>query len=683
MSPGQWALSRVGIGNATSGVVRLPNGRGLLPMGEQLSLGDPGRGGGGQNPMAVALSPDESWFATTDFGVNVRSISIGTTAPLARKAWLKAPSAEGYAGYLRGVQFAADGKTLYAANAGTDAIDVFAQQDDGTWQVARSIALQGHHPSDLVLLADGARVAVALAISNEIHLYDTASGALVARTTSDGTFPIALAVGGGRLFAANEGPDTKGFFRVKVLGVDALAPLGVVVAHKNPSALAVSPDGGTLFIAASDDDLIDRYDLVNDAPLEPLVLTAPRPPWLRALQPGASELAVAPTALAISPDGGTLYVTSMMLDAVLVLDAATGALRGALPTGFRPMDVKLSKDGAHLYVVNSEGAGTRPEAAASTGDNSDLARGSLERIAIPSGEALAAATEQVAFLNALPEEEWQPPDPRCGRIGPLPAQRGGDPALSKIGHVVYVLKENKTFDSVFGDFPDSEASAAYLMFGELYTPNQHKLAREYCLLDNFYAESEQSLEGHFWNTAEVTTDYFQRVWPEAWGANIKTGVLPQGGLGGLDSPRAGFIWDALARGGVPYRSYGEFVGIGGDLSRHIDLNYVNTPQNYLARPDTEKLKVFLAALDAGKLEPFTFIALQYDHTFGAQAGMPAPDYMVADNDRATGLLLEKLSQSPFWDDMLVLITEDDPSGAGDHVDSHRSFALLAGPWVKQ
>ena len=133
---------------------------------------------------------------------------------------------------------------------------------------------------------------------------------------------------------------------------------------------------------------------------------------------------------------------------------------------------------------------------------------------------------------------------------------------------------------------------------------------------------------------------------------------------------------ALLPAQVAYRSYGEFVGIGGDLGQHIVTGFVDNPLDYLARPDTAKIKVFLDALAAGKLDPFTFITLQYDHTFGLLPGKPSPETMVADNDRATGLLVEAVSRSPFWQDTLILITEDDPAGSADHVDAHRSFALV-------
>ncbi|HUJ24539.1 MAG TPA: alkaline phosphatase family protein, partial [Myxococcales bacterium] len=305
-----------------------------------------------------------------------------------------------------------------------------------------------------------------------------------------------------------------------------------------------------------------------------------------------------------------------------------------------------------------------------TDDDSDLPRGTVERIApIPDGPALAGATAQVAALNLLPTTEF---DKTC------------EPSLSRFKHVILVLKENKTFDAYFGDFPGAEASRDFLEWGEQVTPNQHALARQFCLLDNFYVESEQSVEGHFWATAQTTTDYFERTWAAPWGGHVIAPMpLPPGGLTPLDSPANGFIFDALAAAHVPYTSYGEFVGAAGDLSSHINLSFVDFPTNFLARADTEKLPVFLAALNAGKLDPFTFIALQYDHTFGLEPGKPTPDSMIADNDLATGRLVEAVSHSPYWSDTLILITEDDPSGSADHVDSHRSFALVVSPWAQR
>ena len=662
--PTEAALAKVGIHGAGA---LLPGGRGLAPMGELVEVG--------QNPLHFALSPDGQTLAVAEFGVDRRGVSVLNAAPgLALLAHL----GEGKPGaFLRGLAFSQSGALLYAANTGADRIDVFTVPG---FALQASIPVQGHWPAGLVLSPDGARVYVTLALSKEVQAYDTATGAMLSRSASGGVFPHALLLDGATLYVANEGADPGKPNRINAFDAQTLAQTASYAVGKNPAALALA--GRTLLVASSDDDLIDRIDLDSGVVLQPFTLQEPQegPAGLSGV-PASSGLAISPNALAVSPDGQTLYVSAATLNAVLLLDARTGVFRGALPTGFRPTALQLSGDGETLFVATAKGRGTLPDPGL---NNSAIQRGAVQRIApIPAGAGLAQATADVARLAALPRHEFAAPDPACATQGPLPAQRGGDPALSSIKHVIFVLKENKTFDSVFGDFPGAEADPSLLEFGQPVTPNQHQLAQDYCLLDNFYAESEQSVEGHFWVTAQITTDYFERIWGGPWGGGVLAKTLPPGGVGPLDSPRQGFIWEQLSRSRVPYTSYGEFVGVGGALQPHLDLSFVDNPLNFLARPDTEKLQVFLAALSAGHLDPFTFVALQWDHTYGSRAGKPAPDYMVADNDRATGLLVEAVSRSPYWKDTLILITEDDPSGAYDHVDAHRSFALVVGPYARR
>ena len=630
----------------------LPSGRGLQPAGESLQIG--------QNPQRIAIDPGGALLAAAEFGVNLRGLSIVSLAgPLA----LAAQPIQSRSGGYRAVQFGPDG-TLWALNTGEKRVEAW----NPDLADRRDIAIQGGWPADFALSPDGATLYVACALANDVEAYDARTGALLAQAPSGGVYPQALLLDRGRLYVANEGalPGKKN--RVAVFDAQALAQLASYQVGKNPAALAIDSARQVLYVAASDDDFVDRIDLRSGGG----ALTA-----IPLFQPGRESrayagLAVSPNALALS--GDRLYVSAPLLDAVLVVDTVQAAQIGAIPTGFRPNSVLVGGD--TLYVANGKGAGTTPGAPIAPGatwapDNSDLPRGTVERIPL-NGLDLAASTLLVEQLDGLPLVEYEPPEPGC------------ESPLAKIRHVIYVLKENKTFDSVFGDFPGADGSRDMLEWGEEITPNQHQLAREFCLLDNFYVESEHSVEGHFWATAQVTTDYFERSWMAPWGKHVQLPQpLPPAGLTPIDTPRAGFIFDQLAKWNVAYTSYGEFVGAGGDLASHVDQRFVDNPLDFLARPDTEKLKVFTDALAKGSLQPFTFVALQYDHTFGYAPGMPDPSYMVADNDRATGLLVDAVSHSPYWSDTLILITEDDPSGATDHVDLHRSFALVVSPWARR
>lgn len=627
----------------------LPSGRALAPAGETLAIG--------QNPQRIALNGDGSLLAAAEFGVNLRGFSVvSTQGPLQ----LAAQPVQSRSGGYSAVHFDSAG-TLWALDTGERRIEAWSPG----LADRRDFALQGDWPTDFALGESGDVFYVAESLSSRIEMYDAHTGALKAQTGSGGVYPSALLLADGKLYVANEGalPGRKN--RVAVFDAQSLANLATYEVGKNPAALAIDDAQRILYVAASDDDWIDRIDLDGGA-----VLTA-----IPLVQPGRESaaytgLAISPNALALQ--GSTLYVSAAMLNAILVIDTQEAAQVGAIPAGFRPNAV-VATPGA-LYVANAKGDGTTPGAPLDPGaawapDNSDLPRGSVERIDLTALD-LQASTLAVAQLNGRAEYEPQPAD--C--VSPL----------ASIHHVIYVLKENKTFDSVFGDYPGAEASAENLEWGEEVTPNQHQLARQFCLLDNFYVESEQSVEGHFWATAQVTTDYFERTWPAPWGHNV-TGALPlpPTGLAPLDSPRRGFLFDQLARAKIPYTSFGEFVGASGDLASHIEQKFVDFPTDFLAQPDTEKLKVFTDAIAAGKLQPFSFVTLQYDHTYGYAPGRPDPTYMVADNDRATGLLVDAVSHSQYWNDTLILITEDDPSGATDHVDLHRSFALLVSPWAQR
>jgi len=642
----------------------LPNGDALEPMGERLLVG--------QSPLHLAVSPDDATVALAELGLDRWGVELLRIDGPLRRAQTLATGDPG--GFLRGLAFSKDGATLYAANMGADRIEVLEREGQG-WVVRRSFATPGRWPADLALQGD--RLYVSMAGSDEILLYRT-DGVQLARARTGGLFPHAILLAGDRLYVAEEGAEPGRKNRVEVFDAD-LRLVDTYAVGKNPAALALG--NGILYVAASDDDWIDRIDLAARRLLQPFMLEQPEDPGapfglrLGAVQPGA---------LALSPDGATLYVAAANLNAVLLVDARTGITRGALPAGWRPTALALLDGGKTLLVANYRGEGSRPSHASLPGIPDGVTPGSLQRIS-PIPEDLREPTAKVAALASRPRTEFAPPAPECERIGPLPARPGGDRSLSRIEHVIVVFKENKTFDEVFGDFAGARANRDYLLWGERYTPNQHELARRYCLLDNFYAESDISLEGHYWMTAQTSTDYFDRIYGAADGSHVRSFPLDKlpAGLAPIDTPRNGFIWDRLGQARVPYISFGEFVGLGGDLSKNIDLNYVDAPNRQLDRPDTEKLEVFLAYLRAKKLPAFSFVEMQWDHTFGVRPGKPAPDYMVADNDEAVGRLVEAVSKSDYWKSTLILVTEDDPASGADHVDRRRSFALVISPWARR
>ncbi|MBD3175490.1 MAG: phosphoesterase, partial [Armatimonadia bacterium] len=284
---------------------------------------------------------------------------------------------------------------------------------------------------------------------------------------------------------------------------------------------------------------------------------------------------------------------------------------------------------------------------------------------------------------------------------PLPATHTDQGPMK---YVVYIIKENRTYDQVFGDLPQGNGDPDLCIFGREVTPNHHAIAEEFVLLDNFYVEAEVSADGHEWSMGGYATDYTERTWPPAYGRKASA-TLPGGasvGIGGFSHgnhplfiPGNGYLWDACARAGVSYRSYGEFVRNTGPIGSpvesvypavqgHFDPDYRTVDHEYM---DIQRAEVFLDELaefeEGGDLPQFIVIRIGNDHTSGTTPGAPTPRAAVADNDLALGMILEGLSNTSFWSEMCVFVVEDDAQNGPDHVDAHRSVCLVAGPYVKR
>jgi phospholipase C len=313
-------------------------------------------------------------------------------------------------------------------------------------------------------------------------------------------------------------------------------------------------------------------------------------------------------------------------------------------------------------------------------------RGTLSLIEPPSPPTLKSYTSRV--MANTPSSELQP-DEEGTPSNPVP-RRIGNP--SPIKYVFYVIKENRTYDQVFGDIPEGNGDSSLCLFPAKITPNLHALARRFVLLDNLYADAEVSADGHNWSMGGYATDYVEKTWPTVYGNH--------GGEyeyeGGTDAvyPDAGYIWDDCARQGVSYRSYGEFVLNGEHLSdssvaavpslrghvaphsRGWDLDY----------SDTSRIRDWMEEFDRfdkkGGLPQFQIIKLPNDHTAGTRRGSPTPRAYVAQNDLAVGLLVERISRSRYWKESAIFVIEDDAQNGPDHVDAHRTEALVISPWTK-
>ena len=266
---------------------------------------------------------------------------------------------------------------------------------------------------------------------------------------------------------------------------------------------------------------------------------------------------------------------------------------------------------------------------------------------------------------------------------PIP-MKVGDP--SPIKYVFYIIKENRTYDQVLGDMPEGKGDPALCLFPEKITPNQHALAREFVLLDNFYVDAEVSADGHNWSTAAYANDFVEKTWPTSYGG--KGGNYDYEGTRRVAFPKKGFIWDYCKRAGVSYRTYGEFAddykANYETLDGHFCPYYSSWDMDYQdIRRQADWQRDFDSLLAINQVPRFNTIRFGNDHTSGLSKGAYSPNAAVADNDQAVGRLIEHLSHSPIWKESAVFILEDDAQNGADHIDAHRSIAFVVSPYTRR
>jgi YVTN family beta-propeller protein len=729
----------------------LPVNQVVTPLGVQVELP-------GLRPQALALSPDGRILITAGktaelVVVDPASGAIRQRVPLPKTTYPPAPSEnvlrpdkEGQISYT-GLTFAPDGRCAFLSDVNGSVV-VFDVAADATLRVDRSIRLplagaprrQEEIPAGLAVSADGTRLYVCGNLSNTLLELDVAEDR-VRRAWDVGVAPydVVLAVGkayvsnwGGRRPQPGEltGPAGRGT-AVKVDPLRHIASEGSVtvidlatgksraeiVTGPHASALAASPDGRHVVCANAASDTLSVIDTRTDTVVE-TIWAKPSPADLFGAQPNA---------LAFDPSGRTLYVANGTQNAVAVVAFSpanrTSKLRGLLPVGWFPGALVFDAPRRTLHVANIKGhaamakpyeeEGVPPGA---EGFNSHHYHGSLSLVPVPDERALPELSETV-WRNLRRERLAEALLPaRADRPPRAVPERVGEPSLIK--HVVYVIKENRTYDQVLGDVETGNGDPRLCIFGERVTPNQHKLVREFVLLDNTYCAGILSADGHQWSTTAIGTDYLERSFA-GWPRSYPDGMGEDEADALAYSP-AGFIWDAALRHGVRIRNYGEFMAPAvrwrdpsrtgtpdflanyrtwrGESDESVFASYpmIETirpfsPTTYvgweMAVPDQYRADFILAELREfvarGEFPQLTIVCLPNDHTSGTREGSPTPAATVADNDLAFGRIVEALSHSPFWREMAIFAIEDDPQNGFDHVSGYRTTAYVASPYAKR
>jgi YVTN family beta-propeller protein len=655
----------------------LPNGWTITPTGQITPLGT--------LPLRVIEDPTGHWLAVSNAGYGPQSVTIvdehtgaiAAIAPLAKTFY--------------GLAFAPNGKTLYASTAADGGIRRFAfdatsgsLRDLGAWQIGTGT----QWIAGLAVSSDARVIYAASNATNELVALDAASGTK-RWATKVGDQPYAIALSPKDEFAyvsdwAGESVDV-----VNAASGENVARIKV---GPHPNALLASPDGASLYVACANDNTVYAIDTKTNSV---------RAHFDVALIPNSPEGST-PDGLALSTDGKTLFVADAGNDAVVALDLASGLVIGAIPLGWYTTDVLVAHDGSQLIALDGHGiAGhanpryPHPDAwpTSKQGANPDryyvaeLATGDLERLAVPDQKSLAAglsaARNNVAGVVARMMTDCY--SVHCVAPDQIPIS----PAPT---HVIYVIKENRTYDEVLGDDPRGNGRADLAIFGAKITPNIHSLADTFVLLDNFDVDAEVSADGHNWSTAAYSTDYVDKLWPSTY-SNRRQDYDYEGSA--ASRPSAGYIWDAAIAKGLSVRDYGEFTDFStkaGDPEKPVVASLVGRIDPHYRGFDLhvtdqsrmdEWIREFNQFVKTGDLPAFEIVRLPNDHTAATRAGARTPYAMVADNDLALGRMIDALSHSRYWKDTVVFVLEDDAQAGPDHVSDHRTEALIIGASIKR
>jgi YVTN family beta-propeller protein len=718
----------------------------LTPTGIQVELP-------GLRPQAVALSPNGRLLATSgktkelvlidprtgEIRQRVALPSSETRDPNDVSSHILKPDESGQLSYT-GLVFSPDGTRIYLSNVNGD-IKVFGVGPDGRVRGLSSIGLPAADaperkeeiPAGLAISRDGRQLYVALNLSNRLAEIDTNTGAVL-RSWLVGVAPYGVILVGGKAYVSNWGgrvPDENSLTgpagrgtrvrvdplrhiasegSVSVIHLNQEAPIREIMVGLHSSGIACSPNGRYVVVANAGSDTLSVIDVRADKVVETI--------WAK---PSPADLfGASPNSLAFDPSGDLLYVANGTQNAVAVFrfHPDESKLLGLIPVGWFPGAIAYDAGNRRLIVANIKGVGStrglKEEKAKE--HNTHQYHGTLSLAPVPKAKELAALTRRVLDNyrypllkeGSRPARSNQPPRP-------VP-QRVGEPSVFE--HVVYIIKENRTYDQVLGDVAEGNGDPSLCIFGAEITPNQHKMVREFVLLDNLYCSGILSADGHQWSDTAFATDYmeksfagFPRSYPDG---------MEDSDVDALAYAPSGFIWDNAIAKGKSLRVYGEFAitetswavpdkkGKPTFLDYYQDFVNQTNQINISSRPAIESLRpylnmqtvgwdmdipdVFRAAQfikelreyeRTGKFPNLVIICLPNDHTSGTRAGAPTPAAQVADNDLAFGQIVEAISRSSFWAKTCIFAIEDDPQAGWDHVSGYRTTGYVVSPYTKR
>ncbi len=632
----------------------LPTGVRLDPAGEVVELGS--------LPINLALAPEKDRAVVVLSGWREQGLQVvdlktrKVTQTLLRD------------GAFYGAAFSPDGHRLCVSGGNTDVIFVYGWKDgaatlENKFELAKAKTADGtgtSYPAGLAFSPNGRFLYVAEDVGDRLAVVNATTGEITQRFSTD-HYPYGVALTtDGQVFVSAWGGSTVSQFRVLPDGT--LAYLGRIEVGAHPSALAVR--GTSMYVTLAGSDRV----AVVDTKLRKVAR------YLHDAAPGAPPEGSTPNAVAVTSDGRRVLVAEADNNAVAVFDVATGKLLGRVPTDWYP--TAIAEVGDQLLVLSGKGHGTHanldgPVPLTNWPDEKPTAyvlgqlNGTLRVLSasLPPPQ-LASFTARVAAAN-----NWQQ-QPAARRYPPF-------------RHVVYIIKENRTYDQVLGDMKEGDGDASLVYFPDItITPNHHALARRFGLFDRFFVNAEVSSQGHIWSTAAYVTNYGEKTVPSGYAGK-------RADMDGeeSDEPERGFLWTLATREGITFRDYGEMVkgnpgwpvtqrGLGAD----VNPDYV--PMD-LVTQDQKRADVWIAELQRyvrdGNMPQLEVMWLPMDHLAAGRPGKCTPRACMADNDLALGRVVQALSHTRYWKDTVIFVVEDDAQAGPDHTDSHRApfYAISA------
>jgi len=697
------------VGKQADGTARLPNGWKIAPVGEQVPLDT--------LPMSSAISPDGRYVLVLNGGYRPPSISVIDAA--SKKELSRVKVADGWLG----LTFSPDGHSVYVGGGSRYRVFEFSFSA-GELKPAREFEIEADKKpglrdfiGDVAISPDGQLMLAADLYRDSVVAINMRTGKALDRFKTGRRPYRILFHPDGKTFFLSSWADAAVYEYNSQTGSEVTRvrlgphPTDMVLSDRNPELNEADADEKKparkiekvlrLFVAAANTNNVFVVNIEDDKDMK---LTETLNVSMTPRQP----LGMTPTALAISPDQKALFTVCSDGNVVAVTDISEqhSRLTGFIPTGWYPTAARVLKDGT-ILVLNGRGLQSYPNPKApgpfgapaieGGGDPrreyvGNLQTGTMSVIPALNDEALATYSKSAQSLSPYRDDQLDVAE--FADDNPIYTKPGRP---SPIEHVIYIIKENRTYDQVMGKIGKGNSDPSLNLFDESVAPNHYKLAREFVLFDNFYVNADVSADGHNWATAGIAPDYTQKFWPSSY-AKRRNFYDYEGGEP-ANTPPAGYIWQNALAAGLTVRNYGhqannlkqatpEGEQISGvrdpSLKAITNTHYRGFDLDY---PDVERAKVFLADLKefeaSGKMPRFIIMRLGNDHTSGTAAGHIAPLSSFADNDAALGMLVEGVTKSKFWSKTAIFVIEDDAQNGPDHVDSHRSPMLAISPYTRK